>query len=287
MTKIIVAAPAKINLTLDVKGKRHDGYHELETVMHQVSLVDKITLEKADSISLNSDSNLIPHDKTNLAYQAAQLILQRLGSGEGVKIFIEKNIPVGAGLAGGSTNAAAVLLGINRLYNYNLDYQTLGEMALELGSDVPFCLSTSPSAIARGRGELLTPLPDIRKLHFLLVKPDFQVATREIFADFELGQVKETPDLDAFVQAWQEYDIINLNKHMVNVLETVSLSRYPEIAQIKQTLKDKGALSAVMSGSGPTVWGWFNDPHSWQSAYEYLASSYQEVFKVSSYARGE
>lgn len=287
MNKIVVEAPAKINLTLDIKGKRSDGYHELETVMHQVSLSDKITLEKAKGISLTSNSNLIPTDATNLAWKAAKLILAKFNDKAGVKIYIEKNIPVGAGLAGGSTDAAAVLLGLNRLYNFNLGTGILGDLALELGSDVPFCLFPASTAIARGRGELLTPLSNLKKLHFLLVKPDFQVSTREIFAGFSLEQVVKTPDLDAFIKAWQEYEVCSLNKYMVNVLETVSIKKYPEIRQIKQKLKNRGALSAVMSGSGPTVWGWFNDLDILEDAYNYFSANYQEVFKVSSYVRGE
>lgn len=287
MNEIVVAAPAKINLTLEVKGKRNDGYHELETVMHKVSLSDKITLKKADTITLASNSSLIPNDETNLAFQAASLMLEKYELKSGVSIYIEKNIPIGAGLAGGSSDAAAVLLGLNHLYGLDLDMKILADLALELGSDVPFCLSEVTTAIARGRGEILTPISNFKKLDFLLVKPNFQIATREIFADFKLEAVNLTPDIDAFIKAGQEYDVTSLNNNMVNVLETVSLKKYPEIGQIKQKLEAQGAIKALMSGSGPTVWGWFNDSDTLEHAYNYFLADYREVFKVSSYVRGE
>lgn len=286
MDKITIEAPAKINLTLDVKGKRDDGYHELETVMHHVSLIDKISLEKAPDITISSDSDLIPHDENNLAYQAAKLILEKNGKKAGVKIFIEKNIPIGAGLAGGSSNAAAVLLGINKLYNLNLSHQVLQELAGKLGSDVPFCL-TNTSALARGRGEKLTPLPNIEKLHFLLVKPDFQVSTAQVYKEFDLEKVRQVPDTKAFLKAWQEYDIISLANNMQNVLESVCLPKYPEINKIKLDMLKYGALNAIMSGSGPTVLGLFNDQEKIHRAYTGFLQDYKEVFKISSYIRGE
>lgn len=285
MDKITIAAPAKINLTLDVKGKRSDGYHELETVMHHVSLVDYVTLEKADNITISSNSKLLPNDENNLAYQAAQLIFEKTGKKAGVKIFIEKNIPIGAGLAGGSSNAAAVLLGINRLYNLNLSQQALEKMAFMLGSDVPFCL-TNTSALARGRGEKLTPLPNIEKLHFLLVKPDFQVSTAQVYKEFSLDKVTQAPDTKAFIKAWQECDIISLASNMQNVLESVCLPKYPEISKIKLAMMDYGALNALMSGSGPTVFGLFNDQEKLHHAYIGFLQEYKEVFKISSYIRG-
>ncbi|HZK43894.1 MAG TPA: 4-(cytidine 5'-diphospho)-2-C-methyl-D-erythritol kinase [Syntrophomonadaceae bacterium] len=286
MKNIIIEAPAKINLTLDVKGRRADDYHELVTVMHQVSLLDRIRLEKANEITISSTSTSIPTDENNLAFQAAYLLQQHLGKKEGVKIFIEKHIPVGAGLAGGSADAAAVLLGMNKLYGYDLDYESLWEIAFKLGSDVPFCLG-NVSAIAKGRGEQLTPLPAIKELSFLLVKPDFQISTREVFAEFSLDKVKTSPDIDAFLKAWHEYDIIKLANNMANVLETVCIPKYPEIMKIKDEMKWHGALAAIMSGSGPTVLGLFQDQKMLQSAYEGFTKDYKEVFKISSYVRSE
>lgn len=286
MNKIIIAAPAKINLTLDVKGKRADGYHELETIMHHVSLVDKITLTKGDNIIIESNSNLIPWDDRNLAYQAAQLYFKETRQEAGVKIFIEKNIPISAGLAGGSSNAAAVLIGLNNLYQGNLGPDKLWELACKLGSDVPFCL-TNTTAMARGRGELLTPLPPLDKLHFLLVKPDFSISTREVFEKFDLKRVKRFPNNRVFLLAWQEYNIIKLANEMVNVLESVSLSLYPELDLIKSKLISSGALNAIMSGSGPTVFGLFTDLGKRDQAYYLCREIYSEVFKVSSYVRSE
>ncbi len=286
MDKIIIEAPAKINLTLDVKGKRGDGYHELETIMHHVSLVDKITLTKDDNIHIESNSNLIPLDESNLAYQAALLYFKETKEEAGVKIFIEKNIPISAGLAGGSSNAAAVLIGLNKLYQGNLSPNKLWKLACKLGSDVPFCL-TNTTAMARGRGEILTPLPMIDKLHFLLVKPDFPISTREVFEKFSLEKVIKFPNNEDFLIAWREYNIIKLANEMVNVLESVSLSLYPELKEIKAKLINWGALNAIMSGSGPTIFGLFTDLKKWDQAYYLCQGIYGEVFKVSSYVRSE
>lgn len=286
MDKITIEAPAKINLTLDVKGKRSDGYHELETVMHHISLVDYVTLEKAEDITINSNSRLIPDDESNLAYQAAQLFFQKIGKKAGVNIYIEKIIPIGAGLAGGSTNAAAVLIGLNKLYDVNLSQKELEGMALKLGSDVPFCL-TDKTALAKGRGEKLTFLPTIKKMDFLLVKPDFQVSTAQVYKEFRLGRVEQAPDTDAFLKAWHECDIISLAKNMQNVLESVCLPKYPEIRQIKAEMMEYGALNALMSGSGPTVFGLFDNQDKLNQAYAGFLKQYKEVFKISSYIGSE
>ncbi|NLB89007.1 MAG: 4-(cytidine 5'-diphospho)-2-C-methyl-D-erythritol kinase [Syntrophomonadaceae bacterium] len=286
MDKITIEAPAKINLTLDIKGKRSDGYHELETVMHHISLVDYVTLEKSDHITVSSNSKLIPNDESNLAYKAAKLIFEKNGKKAGVNIYIEKNIPVGAGLAGGSTNAAAVLLGLNKLYDLHLSPQVLEELALELGSDVPFCLADK-TALAKGRGEKLTFLPPIEKLNFLLVKPDFQVSTAQVYKEFSFDKVQQVPDTNAFLKAWHECDIISLANNMQNVLESVCLPKYPEIGKIKLRMLEYGALNALMSGSGPTVFGLFDNQDKLNQAYAGFLTEYKEVFKISSYIRSE
>lgn len=286
MDKITIEAPAKVNLTLDVIGKRADGYHELETIMHPISLIDKITIEKASSIIVNSNSSLLPNDKSNLAYQAAELFFQKIGKKAGVKIFIEKNIPIGAGLAGGSTNAAAVLLGLNNLYQANLREKELWELACQLGSDVPFCLLNT-TALAKGRGELLTPVESRLKLDFLLVKPSFSVVTKDIFSQFNLTKVKLNPDNMAFINAWHNQDIQSLALEMVNVLETVTIEKYPEIGTIKLKMQELGAINAIMSGSGPSVLGLFTNLDKLENAYIYFKKSYPETFRVSSYFRSE
>ncbi|MDD3024712.1 MAG: 4-(cytidine 5'-diphospho)-2-C-methyl-D-erythritol kinase [Syntrophomonadaceae bacterium] len=285
-SKIEVTAPAKINLTLDIKGKRADGYHELETVMQQIDLLDRITIELTSegSISVDSNSSFIPHDKENLACQAAALFLDKYGCEEGVRIFIEKSIPIGAGLAGGSSDAAAVLWGLNRLLDCKLEEQDLLNLGAQIGSDVPFCL-LGGSALARGRGELLQPLKQSVPLLLLLVKPDFQVSTAEVYKQFNLAQVERFPDTRAFLESWRKCDIIGIAAHMENVLESVSIKIFPEIALIKEKLKKLGALNALMSGSGPSVFAVFTDRVLALKAMENMRTSYREVFLVSSYEK--
>ena len=280
---IILEAPAKVNLTLDVKGKRSDGYHELETVMHQVNLLDIITISQAvGGIQIKSNSSLIPTNEENLAYQAAEMILGEYAHKEGVEIYIEKNIPVGAGLAGGSTDAAAVIQGINQLYDLGLEEEELLEMAASIGSDVAFCLAGG-SKLARGRGEILSKLPQRMIPYIILVKPDFQLSTAEVYRELDLTQVEEFPDNAAFLAAWEAYDIINIARNMRNVLETVSIRKYPEIAAVKAELIETGALNALMSGSGPSVMGIFVDEEPAIKAREKFQTRYQEVFLLSSY----
>lgn len=279
-------APAKVNLTLDVLGKRSDGYHELATVMHQIDLKDKITLEKGGTkIRLDSNSSLIPNDEKNLAYQAARLMCENFSLREGLQIYLEKNIPVGAGLAGGSTDAAAVIIGINELFALKQELAVLLALGARIGSDVPFCIMGG-TALARGRGEILSPLPEGLRLHMVLVKPDFQISTRAVYQAFRREKVTRTPDTAAFLAAWQDCDIISIAREMNNVLESVSLAEHPEIAAIKKQLVSAGAVNALMSGSGPSVFGLFINPETAVEAFNILHQQYNESFIVSSYRRG-
>ncbi|MDD2511023.1 MAG: 4-(cytidine 5'-diphospho)-2-C-methyl-D-erythritol kinase [Syntrophomonas sp.] len=285
---IVIEAPAKVNLTLDVKGKRSDGYHELETVMHQVNLLDIIEIAKAaGGIQIKSNSSLIPTNEENLAYQAADMILEkhaRHAHIEGVDIFIEKNIPIAAGLAGGSSDAAAVIQGINKLYELGLEEGEMLELAVAIGSDVAFCLAGG-SHLARGRGEILSRMPDQFLPFIILVKPDFQLSTAEVYRELDLTQVEESPDNSAFLAAWEDYDIINIARNMGNVLETVCLRKFPEIAAIKAELREMGALNALMSGSGPSVMGIFTEEEQASKARAQFCTRYQEVFLLSSYVK--
>ncbi|MEN6349090.1 MAG: 4-(cytidine 5'-diphospho)-2-C-methyl-D-erythritol kinase [Syntrophomonas sp.] len=287
-SRIEIEAPAKVNLTLDVKGKRADGYHELETVMHQIDLVDRISIGVTDDagtrIKLTSNSGDIPGDESNLAWRAAQIFLDRNHLRAGVEIFIEKNIPVGAGLAGGSTDAAAVIQGLNALLGCRFEKKALLEMAAFIGSDVPFCL-LGGTAVARGRGEILEPLYMKGPLFMVLVKPDFGISTAEVYQGLDLNNVAEWPDTTAFLKAWEKYDIINLSKNLANVLESVSISKHPEIKTIKEMLINEGAINALMSGSGPSVFGIFETVERAQNAAEIMKNNYREVFLVSSYER--
>lgn len=284
---IIIQAPAKINLTLGVKGKRPDGYHELETIMHQVNLLDLIHLTPSPKgIRVKSNSAKIPGGAENLAYKAADLILDQYAVNGGVDIFIEKNIPVGAGLAGGSTDAAAVILGLDRLYDLGLDQKTLLEAGAAIGSDVPFCIAGG-TALARGRGEILTPLPSCNRLEIVLVKPDFELSTAAVYGALSAKNLELQPNTAAFLEAWEKCDIISIACHMGNVLETVSIKQHPVLDAIKQEMRSQGALGAVMSGSGPTVIGIFREFETARKAKNWFQTRYQEVYLVSSYDRGE
>lgn len=281
---VIIEAPAKINLTLDVKGKRSDGYHELETVMHQVNLLDIIKISRHTAgIQIKSNSSLIPTDEENLAYQAAEMILGKRTFKKGVEIYIEKNIPVAAGLAGGSTDAAAVLQGINKLYDLGLEVGELLEIAERIGSDVPFCL-LGGSRLARGRGEILSELPPRTLPYMILVKPDLQISTAAVYGELDLTQVQNFPDNAAFLAAWESCDIINIARNMGNVLESVCIRKYPEIAAIKAEMINAGAVNALMSGSGPSVVGIFMEEEQALKARESFQIRYQEVFLLASYA---
>lgn len=283
MAKIIaVNAPAKVNLTLDVKYKRTDGYHELETIMHQIDLCDRLVLEQSREIIVDSNSPQIPRGKDNLAYRAAAEFMVKFGIKEGVKVFIEKTIPVGAGLAGGSTDAAAVISGLNRLYDLGADLDDLMPIAASLGSDVPFCLQGG-TALATGRGEILRPVNPAHALTLVLVKPPFEVSTAQVYGGLDLTMIKSHPDARELLHAWDNNNLEGMALNMINVLESVTINRFPEIGQIKQTLLDLGAAAVLMSGSGPSVFGLFNNMVRAASARDHMKDIYQEVFLVSSY----
>ncbi|HHW62092.1 MAG TPA: 4-(cytidine 5'-diphospho)-2-C-methyl-D-erythritol kinase [Syntrophomonadaceae bacterium] len=285
--EITLAAPAKVNLTLDILGQRADGYHELESVMQQITLFDFITLRRSEhGLQLYCSHPLVPEGADNIAYQAALLMLEKLDSSVGLEISIEKNIPVGAGLAGGSTDAAAVLMGINTLMELDLSLPELMAAGSQLGSDIPFCIQGG-TALARGRGEIITPLPAGPVLQLVLVKPDFSLSTAEVYRRFRMEKVGQRPGLDAFLAAWTQYDMINMVENMTNVLETVTLSLCPEIQTIKQELMDSGAIQAIMSGSGPTVFGVFPDLKTAGIAYQKMQQQYKEIFLATSYYGGD
>lgn len=298
METLLIEAPAKLNLTLQVREKRADGYHELESVMHLIDLVDVITLQPGEcGIELDTNNPLLPGGEENLAGKAAHLFLEKYPAGAGVKIFIEKNIPVGAGLAGGSTDAAAVLLGLRHWYTGRVPDKELLELAARLGSDVPFCLGTMVleekrsgrlgvrpvTALARGRGEILSPLPQRRLPWLLVVKPDYQVSTAETYRLFDQYSSPDRQNSEAFIHAWEQNDLVEMAVAMNNSLEQVNLPRYPEIAALKEQLLKWGAVQAMMSGSGPSVFGLFPDPVNAQQALARLRKTYREAYLVSSY----
>ncbi len=280
-------APAKINLTLKIIGKRADGYHELESIMQQISLKDKLFLQAGGvGIKVTSNSRQIPDNEENLAFRAANLMYSTFSLPVGVQIYIEKNIPVGAGLAGGSTDAAAVIRGINELFDLALPQDQMLKLGLKIGSDVPFCL-LGGAALARGRGEMLAPLPAGPAMEMVLVKPEFQLSTREIYHDFRMERVRDAPDNAAFLEAWRQCDMIGIVSEMKNVLETVSIPKCPEIQLIKDKLAFLGAKKTLMSGSGPSVVGVFARRDEALNAWEIIKDQYSESYLVSSCNRGD
>lgn len=252
---VSVKAPAKINLTLDVLHKRADGYHELEMLMTTIDLFDRIDLtETRGGITLDSTSGFVPFDDRNLAYRAVALVKERFGIQKGIHIRIGKNIPVAAGLAGGSSDAAATLKGLNRLWDLGLTVEEMAELGLELGSDVPFCVHGG-TAVARGRGEEITPVTPPPPCWVILAKPPHGVSTAEVFAAFQLDRVEERPRLDRMVESLEKRDFNGVCHELSNVLESVTLVQYPKVRRLKEKMIAFGARGVLMSGSGPTVFG--------------------------------
>lgn len=255
MAKIEIKARAKINLTLDILGKRPDGYHEVEMVMQAIELHDIVTLEeKSTGIEVTTDHPSLVSEQDNIAYKSAWLLKDEFGIDKGIKIHIHKNIPVAAGLAGGSTDAAAVLKGLNRLWDLELGEEQLAARGAMIGSDVPFCLRGG-TALAQGRGELLSYLPDAPELWLVLAKPALEVSTAEVYRYYEPLKVSKRPDTTAMIRSLRERDSGGILENLVNVLESVTLDRYPVVLELKNALEKAGVRHALMSGSGPTVFG--------------------------------
>jgi len=277
-------APAKINLLLAVLGPREDGYHELATIMHQISLADIVHLELTaePGIHLHTTNPLLDDDEKNLAYQAAARFLELTGSPAGVNILIEKMIPLGAGLAGGSTDAAAVLKGLNQLHKQVLTPETLQELAASLGSDVPFCLGGG-TVLAEGRGELLTPLRVNDTPHLLLIKPAISVATAKVYQEWDRREEGFKPPLQDMINSLQAGDWKAVADQLYNGLEPVTIALVPPVGQIKQQLLQRGAQGALMSGSGPTVFGLFATAAAAEKAYLQFKDEYNECYLVTSF----
>ena len=272
-------AYAKVNLTLDVLGKRPDGYHDLHMLMQTVSLCDEITLAKTDDDTIRVTSNLsfLPSGKKNLAGLAAFVFLESLGlPTRGLCLNIRKEIPVCAGLGGGSADAAAVLRLLNRVYKTGLTATQLEEMAAQIGSDVPFCIRGG-TQIAEGRGEKLTALPSLPPCHIVLCKPPYSVSTGAVFALWHNGSAQH-PDHSGVMDALSAHDLRGLSRRMYNVLEDILPVAQTDLRHIRNILTDTGALGVVMSGSGPTVLGLFDDAASAQTAGKILRAQYLDTF---------
>ena len=278
--KVHVKAPAKINLTLDVLGKRDDGYHEVEMVMTTVDLADRIEItdKKENSISILSHNRFVPDDERNLAYKAASLLKQKFNIQTGVNIKIEKNIPVAAGLAGGSSDAAATLKGLNQLWNLGLTINELAQIGAEIGSDVSFCVYGG-TALAKGRGEIIQPLPAPPKCWVILAKPSIGVSTSEVYGKLDLSRLVH-PDTKKMIEAIKTRNYEQMCENLGNVLESVTLNLYPEVKQIKSYMKRFGADAVLMSGSGPTVFGLVRYDSRLQRIYNGLRGFCNQVYAV-------
>ncbi len=274
MKKIKLKAYGKINLGLDVLGKKDDGYHDLDMIMQSVDLCDQITITKNDTgeIKVTSDTSKIPNDESNLAYKAAKLLIDEFDIKEGVDIEIEKRIPISGGMAGGSTDGAAVLKGMNKLFKLKLSEQDLKDRALYLGADVPFCI-IGKTARAEGIGEVLTPIPNKLKGYIVLAKPPISVSTAFVYGRIDELEVANKPDIEAMIAAIKKKDLQGLADTICNVLEEVTIPDYPIVQEIKDKMIENGALNAMMTGSGPTVFGLFDDKKKAVAAVDALKES--------------
>lgn len=252
---VSIRAFAKINLTLDVIARRPDGYHDLRMVMQPLALHDEVLLTRQDRLTIETDDPTLPQGEGNLAYRAAEVLAQAVGHPLGASVIIQKHIPVAAGLAGGSADAAAVLQGLNRLYGLGFGPERLAALALRLGSDVPFCL-LNRTALAEGRGERLTLLPAAPRVPVVVATPHLSWSgpkTATVFRHFRTEAVDRRPDLRAMIAALSERDTAGVASHMLNVLEPVAISMHPVVAELKRAMLGEGAIGAAMTGAGPTI----------------------------------
>ena len=260
MDKMELKALGKINLGLDVLGKRPDGYHDVRMVMQTIYLYDQITVTKRKEPGIGLSTNLfyLPVNENNLAYRAAKLLMDEFEIRSGVDIFLEKHIPVAAGMAGGSSNAAAVLYGINRMFDLGLSTEELMKRGVSLGADVPYCIMRG-TVLAEGIGEILTPLPPMPRCQIVVAKPPVSVSTKMVYEKIDSRRIVEHPDIDGIIEGLKEGDVTKIASRMGNVLEQVTVEEYPVIDKIKKLMNEGGAKGAMMSGSGPTVFGIFTE----------------------------
>lgn len=259
--RIQLKALAKINLGLDVLRRREDGYHEVKMIMQTISLHDDLEIRRIKTPEIQVKTNLyyLPTNENNLVYKAAKLLMDEFGIKEGVAIQLKKRIPVAAGMAGGSTDGAAVLWGMNQMYGLGLSRQELMERGVKLGADVPYCVQRG-TALAEGIGERLSVLPSMPKCTILIAKPGISVSTKFVYENLHANDLKpeQHPDVDRMIEAMKEKNLDLLCERMGNVLETVTIPAYPVIQEIKEHMMACGAAGAMMSGSGPTVFGIFH-----------------------------
>lgn len=272
--ELYLKAYGKINLALDVLRKREDGYHDVRMVMQTVGIYDGIEMVKTDSGKIEIETNLfyLPTDENNIVYRAVKMLFDEFKITSGLRIHLKKFIPVSAGMAGGSTDAASVMFGINKMFGLHLNNRQLMERGVKLGADVPYCIMRG-TALSEGIGEKLTKLPDMIKCPVLIAKPPISVSTKFVYENLKLNEVTNHPDIDGMVEAISKRDLHGVAERMGNVLETVTEKEYPVIRELKEIMLNEKALNSLMSGSGPTVFGLFMTEDEAYNAKEKIKES--------------
>ncbi len=273
MDSIRLKARAKINLGLDVIGRRENGYHDVRMVMQTIGLYDRLIMTKIkeDDIRIRTNIGFLPVNENNLIYKAATLMKNRYGLSGGVEVDLNKFIPVAAGMAGGSSDAASTLFGMSKLYDLNIPARELMKIGVEIGADVPYCIMRG-TALAEGIGEKLTRLPNMPDCNILIAKPAVNVSTRTVYESLDSTEIINHPDIDGIIEAIKAANVELMASRMGNVLESVTIPLYPVIDSIKKDMMDCGAINAMMSGSGPTVFGIFRDEESMIECQKFLRS---------------
>ena len=283
---ISLKALAKINLGLDVVRRREDGYHEVRMIMQTIQLYDRLDIKRTQEPGIQIQTNLsfLPVNENNLIYKAAKLLMDEFSITDGVSVKLDKRIPVAAGMAGGSTDAAAMLIGVNRLFSLGLTKRQLMERGVQIGADVPYCIMRG-TALAEGIGEALSPLTPMVKCPVLIAKPSISVSTKFVYQNLKLDDTTIHPDIDRLIDDIKAKNLHDIAAHMGNVLETVTIPNYPVIDEIKKHMLSNGALGAMMSGSGPTVFGLFDNEDTAKKAYKAMRSSHlaRQVYLTSIY----
>lgn len=272
MQQVRERAYAKINIGLDVLRRRADGYHEVKMIMQTVDIYDDLLLEKTKEpgIRIETDNEELPTNRDNLIYRAASLLMEEKKIAEGVKITLTKRIPIAAGMAGGSSDAAAALRGVNLLFDMGYSVEDLQHLGVKLGADIPYCI-VGGTMLSEGIGEILTSLPAPPDAHLVVAKPDINVSTAFVYGNLHVERLQEHPDIDGMSEAISQGNLQGICDRMGNVLETVTVPEYPVIDKIKELMRGAGALNALMSGSGPTVFGIFTDVEQAEAAAAAIA----------------
>lgn len=281
---ITMKAYGKVNFALDALRKKANGYHELRMIMQTLDIFDELTFSRIDErdsfynkegkILLECDKSGVPTDERNLIYKAIKLMEQEYNFVANVKVYLKKNIPVEAGMAGGSTDCAITLKAINLLYKLGATDEKLCEIGVKIGADVPYCIMGG-TVLSEGIGEILTPLPNMPDCYILLTKPSVGVSTKEVYTNLRVSELEYHPDVDAMISFINENDIVGVSKCLSNVLETVTISMHPVIDEVKNIMKNNGALNALMSGSGPTIFGVFEDEEIAMKAEQIIKNKFE------------